>query len=66
MIYSNAMIMSCERTKAALKRLYQAGVHPLGVILTKIDAYHDLYGYHTYYYQYAKQPVIAKKATAKA
>jgi len=41
-------------------------VHPLGVILTKIDAYHDLYGYHTYYYQYAKQPVIAKKATAKA
>ena len=52
--------------KAALKRLYQAGVHPLGVILTKIDAYHDLYGYHTYYYQYAKQPVIAKKATAKA
>jgi succinoglycan biosynthesis transport protein ExoP len=47
--------------KAALKRLYQAGVHPLGVILTKIDAYHDLYGYHTYYYQYAKQPAIPKK-----
>jgi len=32
--------------KNALKRLQQAGVHPLGVILTKIDAYHDLYGYN--------------------
>ena len=52
--------------KAALKRLYQAGVHPLGVILTKIDAYHDLYGYHTYYYQYAKQPAIAKKQPVEA
>ena len=39
--------------KAAMKRLQQAGVNPLGVILTKIDAYHDLYGYHSYYYQYA-------------
>jgi capsular exopolysaccharide synthesis family protein len=39
--------------KAAMKRLQQAGVSPLGVILTKIDAYHDLYGYHSYYYQYA-------------
>lgn len=53
------------QAKAALKRLYQAGVHPLGVILTKIDAYHDIYGYHSYYYQYNKpalptqQPVEA-------
>jgi polysaccharide biosynthesis transport protein len=51
--------------KAALKRLYQAGVHPIGVILTKIDAYHDLYGYGTSYYQYAK-PAIARKTTAEA
>jgi len=50
--------------KAALKRLYQAGVHPIGVILTKIDAYHDLYGYGTSYYQYAK-PAIAAKKTAE-
>lgn len=50
--------------KAALKRLHQAGVHPLGVILTKIDAYHDLYGYGTSYYQYAK-PAIAAKKTAE-
>ena len=49
--------------KAALKRLHQAGVHPIGVILTKIDAYHDLYGYGTSYYQYAK-PAIAAKNTA--
>jgi len=53
------------QAKAALKRLYQSGVHPLGVILTKIDAYHDIYGYHSYYYQYSKpalptqQPVEA-------
>jgi succinoglycan biosynthesis transport protein ExoP len=50
--------------KAALKRLYQAGVHPIGVILTKIDAYHDLYGYGNSYYQYAK-PAIAAKKTAE-
>jgi capsular exopolysaccharide synthesis family protein len=51
--------------KAALKRLHQAGVHPLGVILTKIDAYHDLYGYNSYYYQYVK-PSIGNKQTAEA
>ena len=55
--------------KAALKRLQQAGVHPLGVILTKIDAYHDLYGYHSYYYQYAANAnpaLAAHKEAAKA
>jgi len=52
--------------KAALKRLQQAGVHPLGVILTKIDAYHDLYGYNSYYYQYASKPTITAKQSAEA
>ena len=52
--------------KAALKRLQQAGVQPLGVILTKIDAYHDLYGYHSYYYQYAKKPALAAKQPTEA
>ena len=52
--------------KAALKRLQQAGVHPLGVILTKIDSYHDLYGYNSYYYQYAAKPSITAKKTAEA
>jgi capsular exopolysaccharide synthesis family protein len=51
--------------KAALKRLHQAGVNPLGVILTKIDAYHDLYGYNGYYHQYAK-PAIERRETAEA
>ena len=52
--------------KAALKRLQQAGVHPLGVILTKIDSYHDLYGYNSYYYQYAAKPSITAKQAAEA
>lgn len=47
--------------KAALKRLQQSGVHPLGVILTKIDAYHDVYGANSYYYQYSK-PALTKQA----
>jgi succinoglycan biosynthesis transport protein ExoP len=51
--------------KAALKRLHQVGVHPIGVILTKIDAYHDLYGYNSYYYQYV-QPRIGNKQATKA
>ena len=51
--------------KASLKRLHQAGVHPLGVILTKIDAYHDVYGSNSYYYQYSK-PALAAKQVAEA
>ena len=47
--------------KAALKRLQQAGVHPLGVILTKIDAYHDLYGANSYYYQYPQAALETKE-----
>ena len=50
--------------KAALKRLQQAGAHPLGVILTKIDAYHDLYGSDSYYYQYAVPGPAKKEAVA--
>ncbi len=52
--------------KAALKRLQQAGVHPLGVILTKIDSYHDIYGYNSYYYQYAAKPSLTAKQAAGA
>lgn len=52
--------------KAALKRLHQAGVHPLGVILTKIDAYHDLYGHHSYYYQYSKPALAANQKAVEA
>ena len=52
--------------KNALKRLQQAGVHPLGVILTKIDAYHDLYGYNSYYYQYAPKARLPKRQPSEA
>jgi capsular exopolysaccharide synthesis family protein len=48
--------------RAALKRLHQSGVRPLGAILTKIDSYHDVYGYNSYY-QYAPRPSIGTKAT---
>ena len=48
--------------KAALRRLQQAGVHPIGVILTKIDSYHDQ---NSYYYQYAN-PALEAKKTAEA
>jgi capsular exopolysaccharide synthesis family protein len=55
------------QAKAAMKRLQQAGVNPLGVILTKIDAYHDLYGYHSYYYQYASsEPATGRKEVVGA
>ena len=39
-------------------------MHPLGVILTKIDAYHDLYGANSYYYQYAKPAIETKERVA--
>lgn len=43
--------------KAALRRLQQAGVNPIGVILTKLDTYHDLYSRASYYYY--QQPATA-------
>lgn len=49
--------------KAALKRLHQAGIAPLGVVLTKVDSYDDLYGRHSYYYyQHDPSPGGAKPA----
>jgi len=48
--------------RAALKRLAQAGVAPLGVILTKVDTYHDPYGYQSYYYKYGKNAIDSKAA----
>lgn len=48
--------------KAALKRLQQSGVMPLGVVLTKVDAYDNAYGKH-YYYSY-QNPAPAKLSKA--
>ena len=47
--------------KSALKRLQQAGVHPLGVVLTKMDAHDDEYGRASYYYQYGTSKLASGK-----
>jgi capsular exopolysaccharide synthesis family protein len=38
--------------KAALKRLRQAGVQPLGAVMTKLDLREGMYGYESAYYYY--------------
>jgi Mrp family chromosome partitioning ATPase len=38
--------------KAALKRLRQAGVQPIGAIMTKLSARDGAYGYYQSYYYY--------------
>jgi capsular exopolysaccharide synthesis family protein len=38
--------------RAALKRLRQASVHPLGAILTKLNLRDGMYGYESQYYYY--------------
>ncbi len=38
--------------RAALKRLRQASVHPLGAIMTKLDLRDGMYGYESAYYYY--------------
>ena len=38
--------------RAALKRLRQANVHPLGAIMTKLDLRDGMYGYESAYYYY--------------
>ena len=52
--------------KSALKRLHQAGVYPLGVVLTKVDAYHDLYSRASYYYYQTTHPRAVPKPAARA
>jgi capsular exopolysaccharide synthesis family protein len=42
--------------KAALKRLRHAGVHPLGVILTKVTSFGEIFGYANGYYAYGRRP----------
>jgi capsular exopolysaccharide synthesis family protein len=38
--------------RAALKRLRQANVHPIGAIMTKLDLRDGMYGYESAYYYY--------------
>jgi polysaccharide biosynthesis transport protein len=47
----------------ALKRLHQAGAHPLGAVLTKLPSSASLYGYDATYYYYggdASAPRLSK------
>ena len=41
-----------QHARAALKRLRQANVHPLGAIMTKLDLRDGMYGYESAYYYY--------------
>jgi Mrp family chromosome partitioning ATPase len=38
--------------KAALKRLRQAGVVPIGALMTKLGLHDGMYGYESAYYYY--------------
>ena len=40
--------------KIALKRLRQAGVQPLGALMTKVDLRDGMYGYEAAYYYYGR------------
>jgi polysaccharide biosynthesis transport protein len=44
----------------ALKRLHQAGAHPLGAVLTKLPRSASLYGYDAAYYYYGPEANSAK------
>ena len=39
--------------RAALKRLRQASVTPIGAVMTKLNMRDHMYGYEASYYQYA-------------
>jgi polysaccharide biosynthesis transport protein len=51
--------------KAALRRLQQSGVNPLGVVLTKVDSYHDLYSRADYYYYQQPRTSLANSKAAE-
>jgi hypothetical protein len=46
--------------KAALKRLRQAGVQPLGAVMTKLDLRDGMYGYESAYYYYQSTTNVPK------
>lgn len=46
--------------KAALKRLRQAGVVPLGAVMTKLDLRDGMYGYESAYYYYQSTADVPK------
>ena len=46
--------------RAALKRLRQAGVQPLGAVMTKLDLRDGMYGYESAYYYYQSTTDVPK------
>lgn len=48
----------------ALKRLHQAGAHPLGAVLTKLPSNASLYGYDSGYYYYGPEADSGKLSRA--
>ena len=61
---ASVFVVESSRTRKAsirnaLKRLHQAGVHPLGAILTKVPGALSAYGYEADYYYYGGADVTA-------
>ncbi len=64
---ASLFVVESSRTRKAsirnaLKRLHQAGVHPLGAILTKVPGALSAYGYEADYYYYGNTEVTALPA----
>ena len=66
---ASLFVVESSRTRKAsirnaLKRLHQAGAHPLGAILTKVGGTLSAYGYESDYYYYGNTEVAAIPAKA--
>ena len=49
-----------QDARAALKRLRQASVHPIGAVMTKLDLRDGTYGYESAYYYYRSTSDVAQ------
>ena len=68
---ASLFVIESSRTRKAsirnaLKRLHQAGAHPLGAILTKLPGSASLYGYDAEYYYYGNDVDAPKLAKSQA
>ena len=66
---ASLFVVESSRTRKAsirnaLKRLHQAGAHPLGAILTKVGGTLSAYGYESDYYYYGNTELAAIPAKA--
>jgi polysaccharide biosynthesis transport protein len=65
-VEATLFVVECASTRKtsirnALRRLHQAGSHPLGAVLTKLPSSASLYGYDAAYYYYGGDPKAAAK-----